>query len=195
MANLSDFLPAAGGGGGGIPKYQEFTSSGTFTPTQELIDAGGRVAYLIVGGGQRGNSSGSIHVWGGAGGAVLICYATLTSTTACTVTVGAGGASSGAAGGNSSVDFASAGGITVTANGGAGHRTGVNYSLGMSGYYHPKAYEGILGYGRGGQGSSGGGGQMHGDSVYPAINYGHYGSGTFYNYNAYDGFVRLTWFE
>jgi hypothetical protein len=195
MANLSDFLPAAGGGGGGIPKYQEFTSSGTFTPTQELIDAGGRVAYLIIGGGQRGSTSGSIHTWGGAGGAVLMGYATLTSTTACTVTVGAGGASSGAAGGNSSVAFASAGGTTVTANGGDGHRVGVNYSLGQSGYYYPAAYEGILGYGRGGQAASGGGGQYYGDSTYAAINYGNYGSGTYSSFNAYDGFVRLTWFE
>lgn len=196
MSNFTDFFAAAsGGGGGGVPKYQEFTSSGTFTPTQALIDAGGRLAYLIVGGGQRGTSSGGIENWGGAGGAVLMGYATLTSTTACTVTVGAGGASLGAAGGNSSVAFASAGGTTVTANGGSGHRLGVNYSLGQSGYNYPKAYEGIFGYGRGGQGAGGGGGQYYGDSVYAAINYGNYGSGTFYNYVAYDGFVRLTWFE
>ena len=38
MSNFTDFFPAAAGGGGGIPKYQDFTSSGTFTPTQALID-------------------------------------------------------------------------------------------------------------------------------------------------------------
>ena len=59
MSNFTDFFPAASGGGGGIPKYQEFTSSGTFTPTQALIDAGGRVAFLIVGAGGMAYETGS----------------------------------------------------------------------------------------------------------------------------------------
>ena len=88
MSNFTDFFPAAsGGGGGGIPKYQEFTSSGTFTPTQALIDAGGRVAYMIVGGGEKGESSWP-KKYGGAGGQVKVGYATLTSTTGCAVTIG-----------------------------------------------------------------------------------------------------------
>ena len=74
MSNFTDFFPAAGGGGGGIPKYQEFTSSGTFTPTQALIDAGGRLAFIIVGGGERGSGATA----GGAGGEVIWGYQTLT---------------------------------------------------------------------------------------------------------------------
>ena len=44
-----------GGGGGGLtPKFQDFTSSGTFTPTSSLISAGGFIQILIVGGGAAG---------------------------------------------------------------------------------------------------------------------------------------------
>ena len=63
MSNFTDFFPAAGGGGG-TPKFQEFISSGTFTPTQALIDAGGYVDIFIVGGG--GGSA--VSTYGSCGG-------------------------------------------------------------------------------------------------------------------------------
>jgi len=102
-------------GGGKTLKYQEFTSSGTFTPTAAAISAGGVHQVFLVGGGERGNGNA-----GGCGGEVIETYVTLTSTAGCAVTIGAGGASNGADGGNSSVAFASAGGTSITALGGAG---------------------------------------------------------------------------
>lgn len=205
MSNFTDFFPAAGGGGGSIPKYQEFTSSGTFTPSQALIDAGGRLAYMIVGGGERGTGN-EDRAYGGAGGQVKMGYMTLTSTTGCAVTIGAGGSgSAGADGGNSSVAFNSAGGTAITANGGsfnamprnasnygASKRTDVN--LGGVSSAHP-GWAG--GYGAGGSaGSSGsqyqiGGGDGSGIRT-PEANTG---QGSAFDTNAADGFVRITWFE
>ena len=87
MSNFSDFFPSAGGGGGGTPKFQEFTTSGTFTTTQALIDAGGYIDVFIVGGGgQSGNPT-----YGASGGETIFSRMYLTSTTACIVTIGAGG--------------------------------------------------------------------------------------------------------
>jgi len=187
MSSFSDFFPAAGGGGGGIPKYQEFTSSGTFTPTQGLIDAGGRVAFIIVGGGQRGGFDAS----GGAGGAVRFGYATLTSTTGCAVTIGAGGATSRAVGGNTTVAFSSAGGTDVTAAGGNGERFSAHFgNMGSnSGREASAPFSGVLGYSVGGYGSndsSGANGKQ--------TNYDNYGSGS-NSTTAASGFVRITWFE
>ena len=97
--------------GGKDIKYEEFNSSGTFTP----IVTGVHQVFL-VGGGQRGSSS----TVGGCGGEVIETFTTLTSTTGCTVTIGAGGTSNGAVGGDSSVAFSSAGGTDITALGGNG---------------------------------------------------------------------------
>ena len=200
MSNFTDFFPAAsGGGGGGIPKYQDFTSSGTFTPTQALIDAGGRVAYFIVGGGERAgqNYGDSAFRYGGAGGQIKVGYATLTSTTGCAVTIGAGGSSNGANGGNSSIAFNSAGGVAVTANGGSGGQNSSGGAAGahrnVSGSTHnpTAAQSGTFGYGYGGSSyvntTDGGGGV----SSPPANS----GSGSSYGTNAAAGFVRITWFE
>jgi len=66
MSNLTDFL--GGGGGGGLtPKFQEFNSSGTFTPSQALIDAGGYIEVFLVAGGGAGNNAN----YGGVGGEVV----------------------------------------------------------------------------------------------------------------------------
>ena len=119
MSNFSDFFPAAAGGGS-MPIIQEFTSSGTFTPTQALIDAGGRLAFILVGAGGKTSSA----TLGAQGGFVMLGYQTLTSTTGCAVTIGSGTTSEGATGGNSSVAFSSAGGTDETATGGSGGQTG-----------------------------------------------------------------------
>ena len=184
MSNFTDFFPAAGGGGGGIPKYEEFTASGTFTPSQDLIDAGGRIAYIIVGGGEKGAAGG----YGGAGGMVVHGYATLTSTTGCAVTIGAGGTCTNCDGGDTTVAFASAGGTSITAKGGGGlfYGTEGQWAAGYSGF-NVSAHPGVFGYGRGGGNFSG-----NHDNDNPI---GKYGSGTNESYNGIDGFVRITWFE
>lgn len=88
MSNLSQFSPFAGGGG--KLRYQEFTGSGTFTPSATLVANGGAVSLLLIGGGQGGGSgSPSIGGYGGNGGQVLYTMATAVSAT--TVTIGAGG--------------------------------------------------------------------------------------------------------
>ena len=193
MSNFTDFFPAAGGGGGGIPKYQDFTSSGTFTPSQELIDAGGRLAYIIVGAGASSNSVNS----GGAGGAVMHGYATLTSTTGCAVIIGAGATAGGtAAGGDSSVAFASAGGTTITAAGGSGTswvEAGNWANYGASNY--ASSHPGILGYGKGGGNANYGGGNYSANASNAPIKNGNYGAGGNNTIAGVQGFVRLTWFE
>tara|TARA_B110000285_G_C14724637_1_gene423725 strand:- start:40 stop:603 length:564 start_codon:yes stop_codon:yes gene_type:complete len=187
MSNFTDFFPAAGGGGGSMPKYQDFTSSGTFTPTQALIDAGGRVSYFVVAGGQQGGGT-TTPSSGGSGGEVEYGYMTLNSTTGCLVTIGAGGASASAAGSNSSAIFSSAGGTDVTASGGTGLATGRNFGAQWhSGYGFSAAFSGVGNYGKGG------GEQYFGGGVnFPLPNSG---GGSKQGSQAGSGFVRITWFE
>jgi len=185
MSNFSDFFPAAGGGGGGIPKYEEFTSSGTFTPSQALIDAGGRISYIIVGGGGRSDSAS----YGGNGGYVKVGYQTLTSTSGCAVTIGAAATGQNTDGGSSSVAFSSAGGTDETANGGYRNYNAA-YGAVWAGYSnHGSASNGILNYGVGGASNQG-----IGSTGYSATNK-NYGSGSKYTNAAGAGFVRIMWFE
>lgn len=152
MSNLSEFL--GGGGGGGLtPKYQEFTASGTFTPSAALIAAGGFIEVFIVGAGGGYLTTANA---GSCGGAVHIKNMNLTSTTGISVTIGAG--ASYAKGGNSSFLGSSAGGYDITAIGGAiGHQDtnkppsaswgaygDITEDLGFS------AGQGVFGYGAGG---------------------------------------------
>ena len=119
-------------GGGKSLKYQEFTTSGTFTPTAAGISAGGVHQVFIVGGGERGNSS----TQGGAGGEVVEKFVTLANTTACAVTIGAGGGSNGADGGFSLFAGSSAGGSDIRAEGGRGlNAVSGSMSSGAGGYY------------------------------------------------------------
>ena len=188
MSNFTDFFPApgGGGGGGGIPKYEEFITSGTFTPSQALIDAGGRVSYMIVAG---GNSSGDINSAAGQGGEALLGYATLTSTNSCTVIIGAGGVNAGA-GTNSSVSFSAAGGTDITAVSG-GQKTSNSWTASQNANnngYGASAGNGIFGYGAGGGMRNAGGGGIR--NAKPNT-----GQGTIFNAAAGSGFVRITWFE
>jgi len=194
MSNFTDFFPAAGGGGG-IPKYQDFTSSGTFTPSAALIAAGGRVAYLAVGGGQRGESNQNAR--GGAGGQVKWGFATLTGTTGCAVTIGAGGTSDGSNGGNTTIAFNSAGGTAITSYGGVGgprSEDGTNFGANMyrgQGGVGGGASSGAFGFGAGGAAQENGTYFAAGTSS-PGANTG---SGSKEGNNAAAGFVRITWFE
>jgi hypothetical protein len=110
-------------------KYQEFTSSGTFTPTSAAISAGGVHQVFIVGGGERGSATNI----GGAGGEVIERFTTLTNTTGCAVTIGAGGTSNGADGGSSTFAGSSAGGVNIVAAGGAGLQNPTMNSQGAGG--------------------------------------------------------------
>jgi hypothetical protein len=199
MANLSDFLPVAGGGGGGIPKYQEFTTSGTFTPSQALIDSGGRMGIFIVGGGGGGSSNAGGATEGGGGAEVLMQYITLTNTNSVTVTIGSGGGTL-AAGGSTTFSGSSAGGVDVVALGGAAGKNSdgpYHQNRGLSTGFaaigngttitqFESATTGIFGYGSGGATYYGVGVRIPKDNS---------GSGGGYNQSGGDGFVRLTWFE
>jgi len=194
MSNFSDFFPAAGGGGGGIPKYQEFTTSGTFTPSQELIDAGGRIAYFIISGGQRGTTG---YEHGGAGGGIEWGYMTLTSTSSCTVTIGAAGGD-GSVPGNSSVAFSSAGGTDITANAPVlqysaysqvKNTLGTGWGNAFDNSMRSSAGSGFFGYGAGGSSLNN---SYHGGIMAVRANSG---QGSPPGVAAADGFVRITWFE
>jgi hypothetical protein len=115
MSNLTDFFPS--GGGGLTPKFQEFNASGTFTPTQALIDAGGYIEIFLVAGGGGGVSQDSDGN-GGQGGEAKFKNMYLNSTNSINVTIGSGGPVDSGFGGNSLFSGSTAGGIDVTSNGG-----------------------------------------------------------------------------
>ena len=87
-------------GGGKDIKYCCFTASTTFTPSQNLVDGGGYVeASLVAGGGGGGGAgisqAGTVNMeaigGGGGGGEVRTTPYLMTSSNACTVTIGAKG--------------------------------------------------------------------------------------------------------
>lgn len=155
MSNFSDFFPAAGGGGL-TPKFQEFNSSGTFTPSQALIDAGGYIELFLVGGGGRGVDAN----YGGSGGETILKKMYLTSTTDCNVNIGNGATSDGGGGGTTSFTGSSAGGSDVSASGGTGsyssgfeinNKQSSGYGLyGGNGASFASAGTGFMGWGAGG---------------------------------------------
>src|SRR6185312_5673267 len=129
-------------------KSQTFTSSGTFTPSTGLIQAGGSVDVFLVGGGGGGSNTGG----GGGGGQVV--QTTLSVNAPVTVTIGAGGAAqlnggttlfgaTAAAGGSGSSNFdggASGGGIS----GGAQHLGLVSSNAGGGGGASTAGYPAIF---------------------------------------------------
>lgn len=135
-------IPSAPKATGGIISYvngywvHTFTSSGTFTPTQNLSN----VEYLVVAGGGGGGGGG-----GGAGGyrssvvgelsggnSTAESRLSLTSGTNYTVTIGAGGAGSAGNAGTSGANSVF-GSITSIGGGGAGGNNAYNASSGGSG--------------------------------------------------------------
>jgi hypothetical protein len=144
MSKFTDFFP-----GSLIPKFQEFNSSGTFTPTEELIDSGGYIEVLLVAGGSCGGTPG--------GGEALTERMYLTSVNGCSVTIGAGGALSGSNGSNSSFNGASAGGSSITSSGGTQGSSTQSDKIsagwggaGAIGGNSNSAGTGVYGYGAGG---------------------------------------------
>ena len=187
MSNLTDFFPS--GGGGLTPKFEEFNASGTFTPSQALIDAGGYIEVFLVAGGAGGGASN----YGASGGEAFIKKMYLTSTTGCSVTIGAGG--SAANGGNSSFTGSSAGGNDLSATGGKIGDVGQDnvlsssWGAGSSNSYHSSAGNGVFGYGAG---SGYGGGGNGGGVDTPKANSGQAGA---YNRNGASGYCLIKWYE
>lgn len=83
-------------GGGKKLRFQEFTASGTFTPSAKLLENGGECYALAIGGGASGTAlrvTGSTPLGGSIGGdAGEHIEAFVKVTGAVTVTIGAGGA-------------------------------------------------------------------------------------------------------
>ena len=186
MSNLTDFFPS-GGGGGLTPKFEEFNASGTFTPSQALIDAGGYIEVFLVGGGGRQ----STNSYGANGGSVIIKNMYLNSTNNCSVTVGSGATSAGS-GSSSSFIGSSAGGNDLTAVGGRGDSLQVNSfgaswggreSLGVS------SGSGVLGYGAGGAATGIGGSS----GVWTAA--ANSGQGGTRDTNGGSGYCLIKWYE
>jgi len=163
MSNLTDFFPS-GGGGGLTPKFEEFNASGTFTPTQALIDAGGYIEVFLVAGGGGGMTN-VTNGRGANGGEVQIKKMYLSSVSSCSVTIGAGGSKSTSPsdGGNSSFTGSSAGGTDLTCLGGykggsnsssvasqEGTSKSPNWGAFKDGEVNASAGNGVFGYGAGG---------------------------------------------
>ncbi|MCX8008299.1 MAG: hypothetical protein N3A54_01200 [Patescibacteria group bacterium] len=83
MSVLLQFSP------GLVKKQQIFTSSGTFTPSARLLELGGWVEVICVGGGGGGFDDGSGPRHGGGAGSFVRAIVQVTG--AVTVTIGAGG--------------------------------------------------------------------------------------------------------
>ena len=187
MSSLSDFT---GGGGGLTPKFEEFNSAGTFTPTQALIDAGGYIELFLVGGGGRSGGVGS----GANGGETILTQMYLTSTTGCAVTIGAGGTATPAAGGSSTFAGSSAGGVDVTALGGAGSdsqdsKMGSGWGSFNNGSGGQAAGPGVFGYGAGGASENG---SDTGGVRTPKANSG---QGSLNAVNGGSGYCLIKWYE
>ena len=189
MSNLTDFFPS-GGGGGLTPKFQEFNASGTFTPSQALIDAGGYIEVFLVAAG--GSMDATFYV-SGAGGEVIMKNMYLNATSPCSVTIGAGVAA--AAGGNSEFFGSSAGGVDITCLGGSfggtqSGKMGAGFGSTSSASSHGVAAgSGTLGYGAGGANIAAG----YGGGVYaPKANSG---QGAARNITGGSGYCLIKWYE
>jgi hypothetical protein len=189
--NITGVLTVNGSavGGGLTPKFQEFNSSGTFTPSQALIDAGGYIeVFLVAGGGGRDTA----YFNSGAGGEVLIKKMYLTSTSNVSVTIGSGG-TEGNQGGNSAFNGSSAGGVNIAARGGG--ETSYSYrqiaslgaGFGVGGQINASAGSGSFGYGAGG-------GRFNGGGVYqPKANSGQGASSDISTGGS--GYCLVMWYE
>ena len=184
MSNLTDFFPS--GGGGLTPKFQEFKASGTFTPSQELIDAGGYIEVFLVGSGAGGGGNNQYN----SGGEVIQERMYLTSTSASTVTIGAGGTGLGTA---STANLSSSGGVDLTARGGVRGNAAQGLvrwkspSGSNNGSLYNSAMRGINGFGMGGSADPNRSGSYIG-----ADNTGQGGGN---NQAAGSGYCLIKWYE
>lgn len=158
MANLSDFLPAAAGGGG-YKNMVKYITSTTVTPSTDLgLEDGATIGYFLCGGGSGGGQwSHPYGRLGGKGGNIKQGSLTISNASeAITITVGAGGAGNttngvlGAAGGASSIQSTSITAIS-TSDSDANSDSGWGAFVYRSGEWMThSAGNGINGYGAGG---------------------------------------------
>jgi hypothetical protein len=174
---MSVSLCTVGSSSGGITnKFQEFNSSGTFTPPQALIDAGGYIEVFLVAGGGKS----AFGAWGGSGGETILKQMYLTSTTSLPVVIGAGATTGGNNGGNSTFNG-------ITATGGNNDFIWNNrMGAGWGGSTYSSAGNGVLGYGAGGAKE-----ESHG------VNYGknNSGQGASVYGTAGSGYCLIKWYE
>jgi len=191
MSNLTDFFPS--GGGGLTPKFEEFNASGTFTPSQALIDAGGYIeVFLVGGGGGPGNSTQR----SASGGEALIKKLYLTNTNNCTITIGSGGgaAATPGDGGDSTFDASSSGSVLVTALGGRSdgyNQFMISPSWGGTSQDVDRtsdAGEGVFGYGAGGKGYVSQSGGVNAAKANSGQGVPYYGTGG-------SGYCLIKWYE
>lgn len=184
MANLSDFLPSASGGGGGYKNMVKYITSTTVTPSTDLgLEDGATVGYFLCGGGDGGGkiSHGYIHI-GGNGGKIKKGTITISNASeAITITVGAGGSGSststvlGSAGGASSIGSTSITTIS-SSDSDANSESGWGAFVYKASYYTAHtAGQGIDGYGAGGAAN---GRTTAGGSIGSADGWGHGGVAT-----------------
>ena len=135
---------------------QKFTTSGTYTPTTNMLYC----VAEVVGGGAGGASVSSTYGGGGGGGAyVKGTYSSSTIGASQSVTIGAGG-SAGSSGGNTSF------GALITSNGGSGgSAAGLNGGAGGAGGTGTGGSYAVSGT-AGGIGYVGGNGSLYGISGY-----------------------------
>lgn len=169
--------------GGGKLHYQDFTSSGTFTPSADLLAKGGQCFVILMGGGGAGGSMNGTQS-GYPGNAGQLLQQTVTVSGAVTVTIGAGGLGVAFGSGGSGSDSMFGG--LLTATGGAG---GLGYpqmtftfvvcggkgALGLGSFHPDEGFSGTSFDARGGvgwSGRAGGGGGWGQTLVHSAANSG-----------------------
>ncbi len=116
MLELTNLLA----GGGSPPQFQDFTTSGTFTPSTKLLEKGGTVMVVLFGGGSGGGSG------AGHGAVPKVVFTKVTGPVS--VVIGAGGlanttSGAGNSGGTSlfgAITALGAPGNTATDTGGTG---------------------------------------------------------------------------
>jgi hypothetical protein len=160
MANLSDFLPSAsGGGGGGYKNMVKYITSTTVTPSTDLgLEDGATIGYFLCGGGDGGAKITDAHRFvGGFGGRIKKGTITISNASeAITITVGAGGAGGpssnvvGSPGGASSIGSTSITTIS-SSDSDANSQSGWGAFIYKTSYWPAQAAgAGIDGYGAGG---------------------------------------------
>ena len=101
MLELTNLLA----GGGSPPQFQDFTTSGTFTPSPRLLEKGGTVMVVLFGGGSGGGSG------AGHGAVPKVVFTKVTGPVS--VVIGAGGLANTTSGAGNSGGTSSFGAITA----------------------------------------------------------------------------------